>query len=153
MRNPSKGNDDKTKAPIEYLFEAYKIGGFPFAMFILGAVCLLAAVGLTLSPASSPASTPVVQLNALLIVGGGIVAVGGLVWGIALHLRTRFQVAVLRLISGMSRDAAMISKDGANFKVALEDLTSNMPKLLKAIGSASPEHAVAPQKDGENQTH
>ena len=128
-------SDGENKAPLDHLFQAYKIGGFPFALFTLGAMCLLAAFGVARISSDKPLVDPV----ALVIAGSVIVIAGGLVWAVALQQRTRFQMATIQLIRDMSHDVATVVKDGANYKVGLEDVTKELPKLLNAIGSAAGE--------------
>ena len=113
------------KSPIESLFEAYKIGEMPFALVVLGATCLVGSL------AEEWTSRVGGQTSA--IVGGAIIVAGGAVWALTTYFRSRYQLAVLALLEKTSSHVAGMVKDGANYQVALRDMTGVIPTLLAAM--------------------
>jgi len=128
------GFDNKKKSPIESIFDAYKIGGFPLSLLLLGSICILAGIGL---PNSGLVNKDVFASSVALWLGGAIVLSSAFVWSVSHLQRTKFQIEVLKFIGNISSEAAKISTDGANFKVAMENITSELPKLIQAFGTVS----------------
>ena len=124
--------NDRGKSPIEHLNEAYSVGGMPFTLIVLGALCLLAPFGEQAVGASN-----VVNPGISLVVGGSIVAIGALAWVFAMHQKVRLQIALFRLMSEIAENAALSPKDGANFKVALEQALGELPKLISLLTSVA----------------
>lgn len=125
----------KDKSPVEHLNQAYKVGGMPLALVVLGALCLLLPLGEEIIDSISEVVNPETSF----IVGGSIVVVGALTWVFATQQKARLQIALFELMSEITRQASTSHKDGANFKVALEQITGELPKMLSLLTSAAPE--------------
>jgi hypothetical protein len=122
----------KEKSSIENLFDAYKIGEMPLTLVVLGAIVMLLPFGEGLLEKVLRSEKAIIDPRTSLIVGGGIVVVGAIVWSISVHQRIRSQIAVLTFLHNAAIEAAKFAKDGANFKVALEDITESLPRLMSA---------------------
>ena len=117
---------ESKKSPIEHIFEAYKIGDFPFALFCLGLLCMISPLGLEHTEIGKEIFEP----TTLLIVGGTFVIASAIMWSVASHERTKSQIAILHFLEAVSATAASGKLDGANFHMALSSFDDVLERFL-----------------------
>lgn len=122
-------DSDKEDSPIARVFDAYRIGGVPLALLVVGAVAVLAAVEGHLGGVADA------DKKWLFGIGGGSIILGAVTWVIAELQRARIQLALFTVMSDGIHEAASTAKDGAHFKVAVEEFTKQFPEMLRAISA------------------
>lgn len=121
---------DKTKSntQIELLFSAYKIGGLPFAMFILGSIILLGGIldgFINLIPN--------VDSSSLLFVSVIILLFGVIVWYLEAFLKNRVQLSIINVMDNLIIGASEVSKTGGDYQSAVRDVIPEFPKILESL--------------------
>ncbi|MHC4497626.1 MAG: hypothetical protein ACYS21_00770 [Planctomycetota bacterium] len=125
-----KDNKPKEKSKYELILNAYKIGGLPLSLLIVGSIILSGGVADGIVDFVSNASP-----ETLLLTGISVIFLGALCWSIETNAKSKTQLALIHLLEEMVKGAKDVSKDGANYHTALHDVSPQFDKMLRVLTS------------------
>ena len=115
----------KKKSTLEVLIDAYKLGGMPATLVILGAALLLE--GLVDGVVDILNN---LDAGATLIAASIIILSGALTWVVQIVAKSRAHSALLGFASEIARGAASVSKSGGDYQSAMRDLPSYVKDFI-----------------------
>jgi hypothetical protein len=113
------------KSQLDVLLDAYKIGGLPFTLLVMGGALLLGGIVDNVTDLVT-----IAQPTALLASAIALVAMGVVTWIVQQIMINRVQLALLGVIEELARGAARTAKTGGDYQSAIRGITDNMESLL-----------------------
>jgi hypothetical protein len=123
---------DTERSLYQQVLDAYKLGGMPAALIVVG-------VGLLAGGVADSAFNALANVEAgnVLLAGVAVLCLGALCWVVETNAKGKMQLAMIKVLEEMVKGAQSVSRDGANYQSALRDVNPAYHAFLQTLVTAS----------------